>query len=91
MARTVLYKVGHHGSHNVTLKGSVQDDYPNLSWTGHGKYASEFTAMITAVNKWALSTPKPPEATLGALRPRTKSVICGIVVKRGIRHVEHRW
>jgi beta-lactamase superfamily II metal-dependent hydrolase len=60
MSRTVLYKVGHHGSHNATLKGTVQDDYPNLSWMGHGKYGSEFVAMITAVNKWALSTPKPP-------------------------------
>jgi beta-lactamase superfamily II metal-dependent hydrolase len=51
---TVLYKVGHHGSHNATLKGSVDDTYPNLGWMGRGKYASEFTAMITAHNKWAL-------------------------------------
>jgi hypothetical protein len=60
MSRTVLYKVGHHGSHNATLNGTIQDDYPNLSWMGHGKYGSELVAMITAVNKWALSAPKPP-------------------------------
>ena len=60
LARTVLYKVGHHGSHNATLQGTEQDDYPNLSWMGHGRYGSEFAAMITAVSQWALLTPKPP-------------------------------
>jgi hypothetical protein len=60
MARTVLYKVGHHGSHGATLLGTAQDEYPNLSWMGHGKYGREFVAMITAVSKWAQSIPKPP-------------------------------
>ena len=32
MSRTVLYKVGHHGSHGATLLGTEQDDDPNLSW-----------------------------------------------------------
>ena len=60
MSRTVLYKVGHHGSHNATLHGTEADAYPNLSWMGRGKYGSEFVAMITAVNKWALAVkPKP--------------------------------
>ena len=60
MSRTVLYKVGHHGSHNATLNGTAEDEYPNLAWMGHGKYGSEFVAMITAVNKWALGVkPKP--------------------------------
>ncbi len=54
LARTVLYKVGHHGSHNATLAGAAGDDYPNLSWMAQGAHAAEFTAMITAVNKWAL-------------------------------------
>ena len=61
LARTVLYKVGHHGSHNATLAGKATDKYPNLSWMGtKAAAASEFTAMITAVNAWALQVkPKP--------------------------------
>jgi hypothetical protein len=60
MSRTVLYKVGHHGSHNATLKGTPDDKYPNLGWMGQGKYANEFTAMITAVKNWAYKVPQPP-------------------------------
>ena len=60
MSRAVLYKVGHHGSHNATLNGTAEDEYPNLAWMGQHKYGSEFVAMITAVNKWALGVkPKP--------------------------------
>lgn len=58
LARTVLYKVGHHGSHNATLKGEIGDQHPNLSWMGQGEFGGEFTAMITAVRSWAL-TQKP--------------------------------
>ncbi len=54
LARTVLYKVGHHGSHNATLNGKVTDDYANLNWMAEGDHAHEFTAMITAVRKWAM-------------------------------------
>jgi beta-lactamase superfamily II metal-dependent hydrolase len=54
LGRTVLYKAGHHGSHNATLAGTPADAHPNLSWLGRGKYASEFTAMITAVRAWAM-------------------------------------
>lgn len=53
LARTVLYKVGHHGSHNATLDGKAEDEHPNLAWMGRGHHAREFTAMITAVRKWA--------------------------------------
>ena len=60
MSRTVLYKVGHHGSHNATLKGTSKDPYPNLAWMAHGSYASQFTAMITAVSDWAHFKQKPP-------------------------------
>ncbi|OJV14794.1 MAG: hypothetical protein BGO21_19070 [Dyadobacter sp. 50-39] len=60
LGRTVLYKVAHHCSHNATLAGQTADEYPNLSWMATGKYASEFTAMITAVNKWALTKNNPP-------------------------------
>lgn len=53
LSRTVLYKVGHHGSHNATLNGQPTDTYTNLAWMGEGEYATEFCAMITAVRKWA--------------------------------------
>ncbi len=53
LSRTVLYKVGHHGSHNATLKGTDDADYANLDWMGQGEFAEEFTAMITAVRPWA--------------------------------------
>ena len=54
LGRTVVYKVGHHGSHNATLKGRADDAYPNLGWMGRGSYEAEFTAFITAHNRWAL-------------------------------------
>ncbi len=57
--KTVLYKVGHHGSHNATLKGEEDSDYANLSWMGQGQYGKEFTAMINAVNAWALGLRTP--------------------------------
>jgi hypothetical protein len=49
LGRTMLYKVGHHCSHNATLNGVERDDYPNIGWMGLGEHAGEFTAMITAV------------------------------------------
>jgi hypothetical protein len=52
--------VGHHGSHNATLSGPTDDDYANLAWMGQGAAASEFTAMITAVNEWAMTKNVPP-------------------------------
>ncbi|WP_374373209.1 hypothetical protein [Dongia sp.] len=53
LGRTVLYKVGHHGSHNATLKGELEDEYANLSWMGTGEASREFSTMITAVRPWA--------------------------------------
>lgn len=53
LGRTVLYKVGHHGSHNATLNGQLSDTYANVSWMGLGEHAGEFTAMIPAVRAWA--------------------------------------
>jgi beta-lactamase superfamily II metal-dependent hydrolase len=53
LARTVLYKVGHHGSHNATLKGKTTDKYANLDWMAQGEHAREFAAMITAIRPWA--------------------------------------
>ena len=55
LARTVLYKVGHHGSHNATLDGGKTDPPANLAWMGQGRYGREFVAMITAVRVWALA------------------------------------
>ena len=60
LSRTVLYKVGHHGSHNATLAGKASDTYANLAWMGQGAHAAEFTAMITAVNEWAMTKNNPP-------------------------------
>ena len=34
LARTVLYKVGHHGSHNATLNGTEADELPQLGVDG---------------------------------------------------------
>jgi hypothetical protein len=60
LSRTVLYKVGHHGSHNATLAGTVEDVHPNLDWMGLSEFAGEFTAMIPAVKDWAMQVkPKP--------------------------------
>ena len=60
LSRTVLYKVGHHGSHNATLAGKATDSYANLAWMAQGRHAAEFTAMITAVNEWAMTKNSPP-------------------------------
>lgn len=59
LRRTVLYKVGHHGSHNATLKGKAGSHEPCLAIMAQGKYASEFVAIITAVEAWAHQKPKP--------------------------------
>lgn len=58
LARTVVYKVCHHGSHNATLNGTEDNDYPNLGWMGRGEFGDEFTAFITANNDWALNKAK---------------------------------
>ena len=55
LANTVVYKAGHHGSHNATLHGGPDSDYPNLGWMGRGKFASEFTVFITAHRHWAIN------------------------------------
>ena len=59
LAKCVLYKVGHHGSHNATLNGFRDDSHPNLTWFAHNEYADEFVAMIPANEVWAKSKSKP--------------------------------
>lgn len=54
LARTVLYKVGHHGSHNATLKGYYYSEYRNLGWMAQSDLRKEFVAMIPANPDWAL-------------------------------------
>jgi hypothetical protein len=53
LSRAVLYKVGHHGSHNATLDGGSDSGHPSLGWIGSSPKVQEFTAMITAVEAWA--------------------------------------
>lgn len=78
LARTVLYKVGHHGSHNATLNGTMADSYPNLGWMATGEHAREFTAMITAVRKWA-ETQKGWDHPLKAIKDALLSKTSGRV------------
>ncbi|TIP29601.1 MAG: hypothetical protein E5X67_06045 [Mesorhizobium sp.] len=59
LGRTVLYKVGHHGSHNATLNGKASSKQASLAWMAQGQNAAEFVAMITAVEAWAHHKPKP--------------------------------
>jgi hypothetical protein len=59
LGRTALYKVGHHGSHNATLNGSLESDHASLAWMAQDDRSREFVAMITAVEKWAHQKPKP--------------------------------
>lgn len=59
LGRCVLYKVGHHGSHNATLNGTETDEYANLGWIARGTFAKDFAAMIPANTTWALSKSQP--------------------------------
>jgi hypothetical protein len=59
LRRTVLYKVGHHGSHNATLNGKVGSHEASLAIMAQGGHATEFVAMITAVEAWAHQKPRP--------------------------------
>jgi hypothetical protein len=59
LRRTVLYKVGHHGSHNATIKGKAGSQEACLAIMAQDERAAEFVAMITAVEAWAHQKPKP--------------------------------
>ncbi len=59
LGRCVLYKVGHHGSHNATLNGTESDGYANIGWMARGAYAKDFAAMIPANTAWALGKSRP--------------------------------
>lgn len=69
LARTVLYKVGHHGSHNATLNGTPDDPWPNLSWMARGGAAEDFCAFIPANEAWAMQKrPHPWKHPLASIR-----------------------
>jgi beta-lactamase superfamily II metal-dependent hydrolase len=76
LSRTVLYKAGHHGSHNATLNGLADDNHPNLAWLGSSEEVQDFTALITAVEPWARADPPdwdhPQPAIKRALLARTQ-------------------
>ncbi|MEP5533688.1 ComEC/Rec2 family competence protein, partial [Ekhidna sp.] len=55
LSRCVFYKCGHHGSHNATLNGTADDDYPNLGWFARGEYSKDFVAMVPVHSSWARS------------------------------------
>lgn len=59
LSRCVLYKVGHHGSHNATLNGTDRDDHANIGWMARGAFAEDFVAMIPANTEWAMGKRKP--------------------------------
>ncbi len=81
LARTVLYKVGHHCSHNATLNGQPGDDYPNLGWMGQGASAGEFTAMITAVPAWAKDPKVGWDHPQDAIKNTLMKKACGRVLQ----------
>lgn len=54
LGRTVFYKAGHHGSHNASLNGTLDDSWPNLSWFALGERAGDFVAVIPAHEDWAI-------------------------------------
>ncbi len=59
LGRCVFYKVGHHGSHNATLKGDEDSAHPNLDWLATGDDAEDFTAMIPSNKDWAWGKSRP--------------------------------
>lgn len=88
LERTVFYKVGHHGSHNATLKGETEDDYANLSWMGAGDFGDEFVAMIPANTKWALGKKKPWKHPLQAIEDALQAKADGRVFRTDIDKVK---
>lgn len=59
LGRCTLYKVGHHGSHNATLNGTLDSPHANLSWMAQGEFADHFVAMIPSNRVWAYGKKRP--------------------------------
>lgn len=87
LERCVLYKVGHHGSHNATLNGTHEDDYANIGWMGQGNYADEFVAMIPANTPWALGKTQPWMHPLPQIEEALFKKACGRVFRTDQDHI----
>ncbi len=59
LGRCTFYKVGHHGSHNATLNGTLDSPHANLSWMAQNEYADHFVAMIPTNKVWAYGKKRP--------------------------------
>ncbi len=87
LARTVFYKVGHHGSHNATLDGRADDTYANLAWMARGDFRSEFVAMIPANTPWARGKKKPWDHPLEAIENALKAKAHGRVFRSDVDEI----
>lgn len=88
LGRCVLYKVGHHGSHNATLIGTEADDYANIGWMARGAFAEDFVAMIPANTPWALGKPKPWTHPLPQIEEALMEKARGRVFRSDRDHIE---
>ena len=88
LGRCVLYKVGHHGSHNATLNGTEADDYANIGWMARGAFAEDFVAMIPANKPWALGKPKPWTHPLPQIEDALMEKASGRVFRSDRDHIE---
>lgn len=87
LSRCVLYKVGHHGSHNATLNGTENDSDANLGWMARGDFSGEFVAMIPANTAWALGKSRPWLHPLPKIEEALKDKARGRVFRSDLDHV----
>ena len=88
IGRTVFYKVGHHGSHNATLNGTLEDEHANLSWLADGEYKDGFVAMIPANTPWALGKTRPWKHPLKSIEEALHKKARGRVFRTDLDTVE---
>ena len=87
LGRTVLYKVGHHGSHNATLKGHAGSSYPNLQWMARDDHKDDFVAMIPANREWAYGKSRPWKHPLRSIESALKRKAKGRVFRTDVDDV----
>lgn len=87
LSRCVFYKVGHHGSHNATLRGEASDAHPNLGWMAQGDFAEEFVAMAPANAEWAFNKSRPWRHPLPSIKQALLEKARGRVFQTDIDHV----
>lgn len=88
LGRCIMYKVGHHGSHNATLNGTDRDDYANLGWMARGAFADEFVAMIPANTEWAMNKRRPWRHPLPEIEAALQKKARGRVFRSDRNHVD---